>query len=187
MFGLGAMEIGLILVVALIVIGPKKLPELAGQLARTVRDLQRTATEFSRELTNPVNEIRRDVAKPVDALKREVTDSISETSADPYQELAADAAEDSDADTSYANIHTEEQDFIVEEVNSEPDEANHEPSTEENHTFEQTESLPTVRPAPQAVAYQAEEEPTIADDQLSSNGTEGTLDASNINDAEDMV
>lgn len=74
MFGLGAWEIGLILLVALIFIGPKKLPEVAAQIGRTVRDLQRTANDFTREITNPTDP----VAPP----------PSGETRPDPYRDLA---------------------------------------------------------------------------------------------------
>ncbi|MCB9091594.1 MAG: twin-arginine translocase TatA/TatE family subunit [Halobacteriovoraceae bacterium] len=40
MFGLGAMEILLILVIALIFIGPKKLPDIAKNLGKGIRDFQ---------------------------------------------------------------------------------------------------------------------------------------------------
>ena len=40
MFGLGAAEIIVILVLALIFIGPKKLPELAKGLGKGIRDFQ---------------------------------------------------------------------------------------------------------------------------------------------------
>jgi len=47
MFGLGAMEIVFILVLALIVIGPKKLPELARNLGKGVKDFQDAAKGLS--------------------------------------------------------------------------------------------------------------------------------------------
>jgi sec-independent protein translocase protein TatA len=37
MFGLGWLEIGLILLAALLIFGPKKLPELGGALGKTLR------------------------------------------------------------------------------------------------------------------------------------------------------
>lgn len=53
-FNIGPTELLLILVVALIVFGPGKLPEMAGKLGRAVRELRRAqqslTNEFSREL-----------------------------------------------------------------------------------------------------------------------------------------
>ena len=46
MFGLGLWEITLILVVSLLVLGPQRLPQLAKQLARFVKDMRRAATDI---------------------------------------------------------------------------------------------------------------------------------------------
>ncbi|MDP7040129.1 MAG: Sec-independent protein translocase protein TatB [Myxococcota bacterium] len=46
MFGLGLWEITLILVVSLLVLGPKRLPQLAKQLARFVQDMRRAASDI---------------------------------------------------------------------------------------------------------------------------------------------
>ena len=48
-FGMGATEIGLILIIALIVLGPQKLPELALRFGKTLGDLRRATGEFQRE------------------------------------------------------------------------------------------------------------------------------------------
>ncbi len=64
MFGLGPWEMVMILVVALLVIGPAKLPEVAKSLGRTLRDLQRTANDFNREIVDEVNAAARAEPKP---------------------------------------------------------------------------------------------------------------------------
>jgi len=46
MFGIGMQELLIILVIALIVIGPKKLPELAKSLGRGLAEFKRTADDF---------------------------------------------------------------------------------------------------------------------------------------------
>ena len=51
MFGLGFFEILVILAIALIVIGPEKLPELAQTLGRYMAELRRTADEFKAEVS----------------------------------------------------------------------------------------------------------------------------------------
>ncbi|MCB0359887.1 MAG: twin-arginine translocase subunit TatB [Bdellovibrionales bacterium] len=51
MFGLGFTEIIIILVVALIVLGPQKLPEVARTLGRTLGEVKRAADDFRREMT----------------------------------------------------------------------------------------------------------------------------------------
>jgi sec-independent protein translocase protein TatA len=45
MFGIGMQELLLILVVALLVFGAKKLPEIGGGLGRAIRNFRRAATE----------------------------------------------------------------------------------------------------------------------------------------------
>lgn len=49
MFGLGFSEILLILVIALIVFGPKRLPEVAKTLGRTVGGFKRSLDELHRD------------------------------------------------------------------------------------------------------------------------------------------
>ncbi|MDD5154097.1 MAG: twin-arginine translocase TatA/TatE family subunit [Desulfovibrionales bacterium] len=46
MFGIGISELILILIVALIVIGPQKLPDLARSLARGLAEFKRASSEF---------------------------------------------------------------------------------------------------------------------------------------------
>jgi Tat protein translocase TatB subunit len=49
LFGIGAGELLLILALALVVLGPEKLPEVAGQIGRTVADFRRQASELTSE------------------------------------------------------------------------------------------------------------------------------------------
>jgi len=50
MFGLGFSELILIFLIALIFIGPKKLPEIAKSLGKGIRDFQNAAKGFSDQL-----------------------------------------------------------------------------------------------------------------------------------------
>ncbi len=50
MFGIGTWELLIILVLALVVLGPQKLPELARQVGKAVQKLRRTADEVRREI-----------------------------------------------------------------------------------------------------------------------------------------
>lgn len=52
MFGLGFGELILIFLIALIFIGPKKLPELAKGLGRGIRDFQNAAKGLTDQLQN---------------------------------------------------------------------------------------------------------------------------------------
>lgn len=60
MFGIGLPELILILGIALIVVGPERLPELAKSLARGINELKKTATA----LKDSVNEEVKEEADP---------------------------------------------------------------------------------------------------------------------------
>jgi sec-independent protein translocase protein TatB len=52
MFGMGASEILVILVVALLFLGPEKLPEAASKISKGIRDLRRQTRELSQTIEN---------------------------------------------------------------------------------------------------------------------------------------
>jgi len=64
MFGIGLPELILILGIALIVVGPEKLPELAKTLAKGINELKKAAT----------------------ALKESMDDELKEEGADPWRQ-----------------------------------------------------------------------------------------------------
>lgn len=49
MFGIGPEELVLVLIVALLVLGPERLPRVARDVGRVVGDLRRTSDEFREE------------------------------------------------------------------------------------------------------------------------------------------
>ena len=56
MFGIGMPEILVILVVALLVLGPRKLPEIARSLGRGMAEFRRASNEFTRTLSASLDE-----------------------------------------------------------------------------------------------------------------------------------
>ena len=52
MFGIGTGELLLLLVLALLVLGPERMPKLARDLGKTVADLRRTSDELRGEFLN---------------------------------------------------------------------------------------------------------------------------------------
>lgn len=52
MFGIGVPELLVIMIVALIVLGPKRLPEVAKGLGRALAEFRRATSDFSEELSN---------------------------------------------------------------------------------------------------------------------------------------
>ncbi len=53
MFGMGMSEVMLILALALIIIGPRKLPELAQSLGNGLAEFKRATQEFREPLSRP--------------------------------------------------------------------------------------------------------------------------------------
>jgi sec-independent protein translocase protein TatB len=90
MFNVGGPELLVILVVALIVLGPTKLPEAAKQLGKAMTEFRRMSTGFKSELRDALNE-------PVDTTPRNAQPPIqadySETeSAGSASDLASSPA-----------------------------------------------------------------------------------------------
>ena len=80
MFGLGAGELFLIFIIALLFLGPKKLPELAKGLGQAVREFQKARDEMMNEVNKPHTppvqpEAKKDVE--VTATKVETSEPIA--------------------------------------------------------------------------------------------------------------
>jgi len=60
MFGIGMTELLVILAIGLLVIGPKKLPELARSLGKGLAEFRRASTEMRREFLEVADEARID-------------------------------------------------------------------------------------------------------------------------------
>jgi len=77
MFGIGMPEMILILAIALIVIGPKKLPDLAKSLGRAMREFKRATSELkeSMELDAPLKEAKSTFDRVKDDLSGNAADT----------------------------------------------------------------------------------------------------------------
>ncbi|MBI5558388.1 MAG: twin-arginine translocase TatA/TatE family subunit [Deltaproteobacteria bacterium] len=64
MFGIGLPEFILILALALIVVGPEKLPDLAKTLAKQFLELKKTANALQQSLRDEMKEADREAARP---------------------------------------------------------------------------------------------------------------------------
>ena len=88
-FNIGTAELLLIFAIALIVVGPRRLPEVARSLGKIVNDLRRMSQEFTtdltRELEAPAKELA-EVKQELEAPVKELTEMKQELEA-PVKEL----------------------------------------------------------------------------------------------------
>ena len=87
MFGIGSTELLVILVVALLVLGPKNLPKIAHTLGRAMGESRRVSTEFQRTLNTEIafeEQAEKAKARKAEAEKAQTTSgstgsSVSDT------------------------------------------------------------------------------------------------------------
>ncbi len=85
MFGIGLPEMILILALALIVVGPDKLPDLARSLAKGLMELKKTAEGLKQSLSeegNPLDDIKPDLEAAAKSFKRDLLDAPRKTRVD---------------------------------------------------------------------------------------------------------
>ena len=75
MFGIGYQEMFIVLVVALVIFGPSRLPELAGQVGRWVRDFRRMSSDLTGEFEKTfaeVDEVKKSFTREIQGIQEEV-------------------------------------------------------------------------------------------------------------------
>ena len=58
--GIGLPELLVILLITLIVVGPQRLPEMAAQIARAMREFRRYTSSLSREVTEALGDLEKE-------------------------------------------------------------------------------------------------------------------------------
>lgn len=127
MFGIGAGEFALILIVGLIVFGPSKLPELGRSLGKLLREFKKAQVALS----NVVNEVDKEptktasanpvaatptVAAPATAANSETADPIQ----DKQQELLTTAQIQQPGSNSQSKASNPSIEQVTEMINSNP-------------------------------------------------------------------
>ena len=79
-FGVGLPEVTVILILALLIFGPKKLPELGKQLGKTLKSLKKASNEFQNEIDQVINE--EDKEKFPKSIESNQTKEISQENPD---------------------------------------------------------------------------------------------------------
>ena len=78
MFGVGTSELIIILLIALLILGPKEIPKVARTLGRGMREIQRAKDELKKNIEfedETVSEIKSEISE----LKDDVAKSVNET------------------------------------------------------------------------------------------------------------
>jgi Tat protein translocase TatB subunit len=94
MFGIGYQEMFIVLVVAMVIFGPSRLPELAGQVGRWVRDFRRMSSDLTGEFEKTfaeVDEVKKSFKRELTAIQDEV-EGVGKTARGDLKKTAAKPA-----------------------------------------------------------------------------------------------
>lgn len=98
MFGIGMPELLLILVVALVVLGPKRLPEVARVLGRGLAEFRRATSDLTDELRNAQIMLEEEARQATqEARRKEVAAAIAKQPKPPPEALPQDALQGASA------------------------------------------------------------------------------------------
>lgn len=96
-FGIGTMEFAVIIILALIVFGPGRLPEIMGEAGRMLRELRRQTRDITgdfeesiRDVRTTVTDVRGEMRSTMQDFQRE-TSSISSSISDSVNDATAAA------------------------------------------------------------------------------------------------
>jgi len=119
MFGIGMPEMLVILALALIIIGPKKLPDLAKSLGRTMREFKKATSEFKEtielegelsEVKETFNDISSEVKDAVDLNLKPEKQKADKTGSDDEKTEEEDSEHESDSDD-FGNLKNLKKEF----------------------------------------------------------------------------
>ncbi len=107
MFGIGMPEMLLILAVALIVIGPKKLPDLAKSLGRALSEFKRATAELKESIE--IDSELKEVKTTFDDMRDNLKDAVNfDADLGPIDPSTADASDEKTSEKKLRNSASKE-------------------------------------------------------------------------------
>ena len=102
MFGIGGTELLVILVVALIVLGPKSVPQIARTLGKAMGEFRKVSTEFQRTLNTEIEleeheKRKQEAEKELFGTEQKATAEAASPAAKPAAAATAAAPTETDA------------------------------------------------------------------------------------------
>ena len=110
MFGIGLPEMILILALALIVVGPDKLPELARSVAKGVLELKKTVSTLKEDLAedNPFDAVKPELEEAADSIKKQLGEATPDGFTGVVKDLEEGLQEIIDTDGTVIPVSTDE-------------------------------------------------------------------------------
>jgi len=96
MFGMGMPEVIVILAIALIVLGPKKLPEIAKSLGRGIAEFKKATQDFKQSID--ADKDLKEAKQTLQDIKGNIQESVRQTMAPDAKTAAMSAEDDEDED-----------------------------------------------------------------------------------------
>ena len=95
---IGMQELIIIFVIALIVFGPRKLPQLGKSLGRSIAEFKRASSELRNTLEDEIHveETKKEIMEPIETLSTEAKEVVSATM-EPNSESSEERASKSNA------------------------------------------------------------------------------------------
>jgi len=136
MFGIGMPEMLLILAVALIVFGPKRLPELAKSLGRALGEFKRATSDLKQSIETDTG--LDDVRTSFDEVKKDIKSQVDLTDSAPAPSSTPSSGE-SDADEPLGQVKAAFDKMNAQEEASPP-------ASDEIETPPESEAAPVIDP-----------------------------------------